>query len=137
MLPPGEHKATMKEIEAHYAISAHRKHFFHGLQEGVKALRYAGCRIIFLDGSFITEKPIPKDYDICWDPIGVDTTKRDPVFLDFSNMRKKQKDRYYGEFFPTSALADGVNFFSEFFQIDKYTGKSKGIIKISLRRIKN
>lgn len=136
VLPPGIHKATMKEIKARYAISDHRKHLFLGLQEGVKALRYAGCRIVLLDGSFITEKPIPKDYDACWDSAGVDTTKLDPVFFDFSNNRKKQKERYYGEFFPTISGIKGVQSFSDFFQIDKHTGKSKGIISISLLKTK-
>jgi len=136
VLPPGVHKATIKEIEAQYAISDHREQLFHGLKDGVKALHYAGCQIILLDGSFITEKPIPEDYDVCWNPIGVDTAKLDPVFLDFSNKRKNQRDRYYGEFFPTIALADGVSFFPDFFQIDKYTGKPKGIIRISLKKIK-
>lgn len=136
VLPPGVYKATMREIEACFAISDHRKHLFHGLQEGVRVLRNAGCRIILLDGSFITEKPSPKDYDACWDPRGVDTAKLDPVFLDFSNMRKKQRERYHGEFFPTCALADGINFFSDFFQIDRHTGKLKGIIRISLRKTK-
>jgi hypothetical protein len=134
VLPPGVYKATIKEIEARFAISDYRKHLFLGLQEGVRALRNAGCRIIFLDGSFITEKHIPKDYDVCWDPRGVDITKLDPVFLDFSNMRKKQKERFYGEFFPTSAIANGVNIFSDYFQRDKYTGKLKGIIRIILQK---
>ena len=136
VLPPGIHEATMKEIEARFAISGHRKHLFLGLQKGVRALCNAGCRIILLDGSFITEKPTPKDYDACWDPRGVDITKLDPVFLDFSNKRKKQKAHYYGEFFPAYAKADGVNIFSVYFQIDIHTGKLKGIIRIILQKTK-
>lgn len=136
VLPPGVHKATLKEIKARFAISDHRKHLFLGLQKGIRALRNAGCRIVLLDGSFITEKPIPKDYDACWNSIGVDTAKLDPVFFDFSNMRKKQKERYYGEYFPDCIPAKGGVFFPDFFQIDKYTGKLKGIISISLRKTK-
>jgi hypothetical protein len=90
ILPPGIHKATMKEIEACFAISEHRKQLFLGLQEGVRALCNAGCRIILLDGSFITEKPTPKDYDVCWDPRGVDISKLDPVF-SISQISEKNK----------------------------------------------
>ena len=130
VLPPGVHEATLEEIEKRFAMSGHRKHLFTGLKKGIFALHEAGCRKIFLDGSFITEKPIPADFDVCWDPAGVDHTKLDPVFLDFSDGRKKQKERFHGEFFPANCLADGQRFFFDFFQIDKHTGNAKGIICI-------
>jgi hypothetical protein len=125
------HYATLKETEARFAKSVHRKLLFSGFKNGVMALRKAGCRIIFLDGSFVTEKPIPGDYDVCWDPVGVDDAKIEPVLLDFSNKRKKQKKCFHGEFFPTNLLADGKSLFLDYFQIDKYTGNVKGIICVS------
>ena len=130
VLQPGVHVATPDEVEDRFAISDHRKYLFAGLKKGVFALREAGCQKILLDGSFITEKPIPADFDVCWDPGGVDTLKLDPVFLDFSDGRRKQKERFHGEFFPTDLLADGRHFFYEFFQIDKYKGNAKCIICI-------
>ena len=130
VLPPGIHAATLEEVEKRFAMSDHRKYLFAGLKKGVFALRKAGCRKILLDGSFITEKPIPADFDVCWEPVGVNPIKLDPVFLDFSDGRKKQKERFHGEFFPTNLLADGRHFFLDFFQIDKYTGNAKGIICI-------
>ena len=134
VLPPGVHYATLGEVEIRFATSEHRKHLFSGFKEGVKALRNAGCRKVFLDGSFITEKPIPGDFDVCWDYIGVDDSKLDPVFSDFKDRRKKQKERFHGEFFPASFLADGKHFFFDFFQIDKYTGNAKGIICIDIQK---
>lgn len=130
ILPPGVHIATLKEIEARFAISEHRKRLFSGFRSGVMALRRAGCRRIYLDGSFVTEKPIPGDYDVCWDSVGVNTAKLEPALLDFSNKRKKQKACFHGEFFPADYLADGKHFFLDYFQIDKYTGNAKGIICI-------
>lgn len=130
VLPPGIHNATLEDVETRFATSDHRKHLFSGFTSGVMALRKAGCKKIFLDGSFVTEKPIPGDFDVCWDPMRVDHTKLDPVFLDFSDRRKKQKERFHGEFFPASWLAKGKHFFFDFFQIDKYTGNAKGIICI-------
>ncbi len=130
VLQPGVHVATLEEVEDRFAISDHRKRLFAGLKKGIFALRKAGCRKIFLDGSFITEKPIPADFDVCWDPVGVNHVKLDPIFLDFSDGRKKQKERFHGEFFPANCLADGQRFFFDFFQIDKYTGNAKGIICI-------
>jgi hypothetical protein len=121
----------MGEIEDRFAITDHRKHLFTGFKKGVDILYGAGCRYILLDGSFITEKTAPKDYDACWDPVGVDIKKLDPVFLDFSNRREKQKKHFYGEYFPINSKADGARFFDDFFQVDKYTGKPKGIIGLS------
>jgi hypothetical protein len=134
VLPPGVHYATLEEVETRFATSDHRKRLFAGFREGVMALRKARCRKIFLDGSFITEKPIPADFDVCWDPMGVDISKLDPVFRDFKDKRKKQKDRFYGEFFPTGCIADGKHFFFDFFQIDKYTGNTKGVICIKFTK---
>mgnify|MGYP006302624461 CR=1 FL=1 len=132
VLPPGVHDATLEEVRIRYATSDHRKRLFDGFVEGVIALRKAGCRTILLDGSFVTAKPTPGDFDACWDPVGVDVKKLDPVLLDFAHARKNQNARYGGEFFPASALADGAHFFHEFFQIDRHTGSAKGIIRIKL-----
>ena len=95
-------------------------------------MKIAGCKTVFLDGSFVTDKLYPGDFDACWDPAGIDTNKLDPVLLDFSNRRKRQKQKYYGEFFPSSFLADGSRTFVEYFQMDKDTGGAKGIIRIQL-----
>ncbi|GAI19303.1 unnamed protein product, partial [marine sediment metagenome] len=134
VLPPGVHKATLKEVESRFAISNHRKRLFSGFIEGITALRKAGCLKIFIDGSFVTEKPIPQDFDVCWDYKGIDDTKLVPVFCDFNDRRKKQKERFHGEFFPAHFLADGKHPFLDFFQIDKYTGLAKGIICIELTK---
>jgi hypothetical protein len=132
VLPPGVHDATLEEVESRFAAPGWRKSLFSGFMDGVMALRKAGCRTVLLDGSFVTEKPFPGDFDACWYPIGVDAVKLDPVFLEFSQGRKKQKKRFGGEFFPATALADGRHFFHDFFQIEKDTGYAKGIIRIQL-----
>ena len=131
VLPPIVHEATLEEVETRFATSDHRKRLFSGFRDGVMALCKAGCRKIFLDGSFITEKPMPCDFDVCWDDRGIDDTKLDPIFCDFKDKRKKQKSRFYGEFFPASSLADGVHTFLDYFQADKDTGSAKGIICIN------
>ena len=125
VLPPGFHNATLEEVESRFATSEHRKRLFSGFKEGILALRKAGCRKIFLDGSFITDKAIPNDFDVCWEDIGIDDTKLDPVFTDFSNRRKKQKDRFHGEFFPTGIMADGVHSFLDFFKLINIQGLLK------------
>lgn len=92
----------------------------------------AGCATVYLDGSYVTGKPLPGDFDACWNPEGVDIAKLDPVLKDFSHARRAQKQKYFGEFFPSIVLADGKNSFLDFFQTEKDTGLQKGIIAISL-----
>jgi hypothetical protein len=92
---------------------------------------------IYLDGSFVTMKALPGDYDACWDwDEGTDFAQLDPVFMDFSQGRLAQKLRFGGEFFPADAIADGQGTpFRQFFQRDKETGAPKGIIRLSLRGV--
>jgi hypothetical protein len=131
VLPPGVHSATLDEVESRFARSKHRKDLFRGFKKGALALCEVGCQTIFLDGSFVTAKPHPGDFDACWDTTGVDDSKLDPVFLDLADGRKKQKKRFSGEFFPAGLHADTRHVFIDFFQMDKYTGNAKGIISIS------
>lgn len=133
VLPPGVHAATMQEIEQRFATNETRRTLFEGFRRAVDALLKAGCKAIYLDGSFVTDKPEPGDFDGCWDPTGVDSSRLDPVLLDFSARRKRQKEMFGGEFFPSSAKADAGSVFLEFFQTDTYTGRAKGIIKVRLR----
>jgi len=131
-LPPGVHDASPEEVREIFAINLRRKALFKGLIRACKSLKSAGCTVIYLDGSYVTEKSIPGDYDVCWDPTNVDLSKLDPIFLDLRNGRASQKSKYGGEFFPSSIKADGSNNFVEYFQVDKETGMEKGIIRIHL-----
>ncbi len=132
VLPPGVHEAALDELEALFATNAHRRRLLEGLSRGCEALRFAGCKAVYLDGSYVTGKPHPGDFDACWDPQDVDLAKLDPVLLDFADARRAQKQKYFGEFFPSIVLADGTHTFVEFFQIEKDTGLQKGIIAIRL-----
>lgn len=132
VLPSGIHDASMAEVEQRFATNSGRAKLFEGLKQGVESLRRAGCKAVYLDGSYVTAKENPADFDACWDPLGVDVKKLDPVLLDFSNKRANQKIKYGGEFFPSSAKADAAATFINFFQVDRYTGMPKGILRIRL-----
>ena len=104
-----------------------------GLRAALENLKNAGCRTAYIDGSFVTDKEFPNDYDVCWEEDGVDPLKLDPVLLTFDPGRITQKDKYLGELFPASVVADadGLSFL-EFFQIDRDTGERKGIVAMDL-----
>lgn len=104
-----------------------------GLKAAMISLKEAGCRTVYIDGSFVTGKQIPGDFDACWEEAGVDPTTLDPVLLTFENGRAEQKAKYLRELFPASSTADCNGFsFVEFFQGDRDTGRRKGIIAIDL-----
>lgn len=88
---------------------------------------------MYLDGSFVTAKDAPGDYDACWELSGVDFTTLDPVLQTFDPGRATQKAKYKGELFPADVPADlfGTPFL-DFFQKDKRTGQPKGIIALDL-----
>lgn len=87
VLPPGVHAADMTEVKKHLAYNQWRRQLYDGLQKACVSLVAAGCRSLYLDGSFVSEKPKPGDFDACWEPDGVDMRLLDPVFLDFTKSR--------------------------------------------------
>lgn len=133
ILPAGIHDATLAEVEARFASNPKRRAQFKGFVAALIELRVAGCRRVFLDGSFVTVKPRPGDFDACWDPTGVNIAILDPVLLTFENNRSAQKAKYHGELFPSKVPADQAGtIFVEFFQVDRFTGAPKGIVAIDL-----
>ena len=133
ILPPGVYWASWDEVTSRFGGSPWRQRLITGLRAALKNLKSAGCRTVYLDGSFVTSKNRPNDYDACWEETGVDPTALDPVLLTFDPGRAIQKAKYMGEFFPASITADpnGLSFY-EFFQTDKRTGRPKGIVAIDL-----
>ena len=101
-------------------------------------LKAAGCRIIYIDGSFVTSKVKPEDYDACWEDDGVPleyVKSVDPVLYNLAIGRNDQKNLYGGDIFPASYPADEAgNPYIDFFQFDSRTNTRKGIIAIDLQR---
>jgi hypothetical protein len=96
-------------------------------------LKRVGCSTAYLDGSFVSAKPVPDDFDGCWEETGIDFDDIDPVLLNFEGRREVQKAKYGGELFPANAVADGQGtVFLDFFQTDKDLGDQKGIVALKL-----
>ena len=132
-LPPGLHVATWDELVARFGANAQRQMLLSGLRAALLWLKDAECLRVYVDGSFVTAKEEPGDYDGCWEVDGVDPDKLDPVLLEFANRRAAQKAKYYGELFLANAAADPAGTrFIDFFQFDK-DGQPKGIIALDLK----
>jgi len=136
LLPPGIHWATWQEITDRFGTNEQRKILLAGLKEALNSLKTAGCRTVYIDGSFVTSKETPDDFDACWDPTNVDPTKLDPVLLRFEPGRVTQKAKYRGELFVATMRSGNPGpIMLDFFQNDKNSGKRKGIVSIDLRRL--
>jgi len=55
-LPPGVHFATWEELEDRLAFNPRRHRMLAGFRRACEELRKAGCRLVYLDGSFVTRK---------------------------------------------------------------------------------
>ena len=133
-LPVGIYWATWKDFVNRFGMNSHRSKLIVGLETGLTSLKKAGCKTIYIDGSFVTSKDTPNDFDACWDINGVNTKLLDPFLLIFDPDRATQKTKFMGEFFPAQFTEKGSGkIFLDFLMIDKFSGKPKGIIAIDLR----
>ncbi|KUJ49772.1 DUF6932 family protein [Chryseobacterium sp. JAH] len=133
-LSEGVYIMSLENFEKQFGVNNYRKMLINGLKLGMSHLKDCGCKRIFIDGSFVTTKELPGDFDACWDADGVDLDKLESIYgtlLDFSDERKKQKELYSGEFFPAQAPASEDLIYFYFFQQDK-DENPKGIVQINL-----
>lgn len=135
-LPPGVHRASWDEVEKRFGGSPCRKVLLQGLQDAAVSLRAAGVRVLWLGGSFVTDKEEPDDWDGVWDPSNADLTKVDPVLIDQADLaagRYGQKAKYGGELLVGVETVSGMPF-QLFFQLDK-NGDPRGIVRLDLRTL--
>ena len=130
-LPEGVHEASWDEIVQRFGWNQRRRRLLDGLAEAIELLARAGCRRLWLNGSFVTVKDEPGDFDACWDVESVDLDAIDPVLLDLSSGRAEQKRRFGGELFPNIIESGSGLMFTEFFQNDLDAGR-KGVVVIKI-----
>ncbi|HVA74581.1 MAG TPA: hypothetical protein VNF71_08450 [Acidimicrobiales bacterium] len=133
-LPPGEHIGTWEEVVDRFGWNRRRRQLLDGLAEALALLADAGCTRVWINGSFVTAKEEPGDFDVVWDPTDADLDRLDPIFFDFADGRRAQKERFGGELLPNVVERASGLVFAEFFQNERDTGL-KGIVVIDPRRI--
>lgn len=133
-LIPGIHLISIEDFENWFGYNSARKEMIQGLKLAISWLKECGCKIIYIDGSFVTTKVIPGDFDACWDANGVDLNlikEKYPLIIDFSNGRANQKFHFKGELFPAQVKATPYDIYLNFFQADR-DGKPKGIVQLNI-----
>jgi len=123
--------ASFDEVLERFGWNERRRGLIDGMAEALELLATVGCSQVWLNGSFVTAKAEPGDFDACWDTHGVDLEAIDPVFLDLSGGRAAQKARFGGEFFPNVTEGGSGLVFADFFQNER-DGSRKGIVVLKL-----
>lgn len=127
--------ATWEEVVERFGRTPRRRALLAGLRIALESLRAAGCKKLYLDGSFVTVKEEPGDFDACWEAEGVDADLLDEALLTFDAGRETQKAKFGGELFVADWPADETStLFRNFFQQDR-DGNAKGIIVINVQEL--
>jgi Family of unknown function (DUF6932) len=122
-----------------FGSTPRRRELLAACRRTLDLLRSYGCRWFYLDGSFVTAKDEPGDYDGCWEVDGVDLfrlLREAPLLWDDSRGRPNQKAAFGGDLFPMRLdgdLGDRVVF--DDFQHDPQTDAPKGIIALDLEQL--
>lgn len=103
-LPPGVHWVEWEEFKERFGYNRGRRLLMDGLEMAMQDLQAAGCRVIYINGSFTTIKSDPIDFDACYDNETVDTNylrvNAPRLFNHYD--RAGMKTRYKGEIFPSN-----------------------------------
>ena len=134
-LPSGIHFASWSEIVCRFGFNKHRRRLLRGLDRALRSLINAGCEVVYIDGSFVTAKEDPLDFDCCWEVDSVSLDLLAEALTDFTTNQAAQKQKFGGELFPLLPTLTGEQTILEWFQMDKHTGKAKGIVCLRLREI--
>lgn len=66
LLMPGEYKMSLEDFEKTFSYNYKRRSIFTGLKKLLVILKEIDCDFIYVDGSFVTSKTLPRDIDVCW-----------------------------------------------------------------------
>ncbi len=133
MLPPGIHETTVEEIRRRFGSgNSVRSRLMKGLEAVLRMARKVGASLLYLDGSFVTDKKEPGDWDAALLlPAGARIGSKEAIALaDRPEVRK----RYGGDLFTmmdedTEVL---VHYVERVFVHDR-NGREKGLVLLRLR----
>jgi len=133
-LPKGIHPMEWTAFCARFVWNRRRRFLKSGMHRALLNLRAAGCGAAIIDGSFVSSKDEPGDYDLAFDPIGVNGSLVDPVLLRHDDERKAMRAKYFGDVFPWGTIASSKTglIYRDFFQRDR-SGTPKGVVLLDMK----
>lgn len=115
LLPPGVHPCSMAEAAAALCTSEQRKTIWAGLEGFVGwAAKLSGPTNLYVDGSYVTDKPIPGDVDVVVDISACDAAGQAQWLQAWVDSHQHVKVTYHVDFY-LMVIGHG-NDFVAFFQ---------------------
>lgn len=132
-LPEGLHVATEAEITFRFGTATpRRRRLALRLRRWIELSRSIAAKRLFVDGSFVTAKPVPNDVDaVVW--LGADFVDRvsrgdvEAIELDMMLVTRQPEEVFAAE--DRRDWDDWVEFFSRTREAD---GRRKGIVEVEL-----
>lgn len=115
LLPPGVHTCSMEEAAEALCTSAHRTTIWAGLEGFIAwAAGLDDPTALHVDGSYVTDKPVPGDVDVVVDVSGCDAQGQAQWLQAWADNYQHVKNTYHVDFYPV--VAGHGNDFVAFFQ---------------------
>ena len=131
-LPPGRHSASWSEVVERFATNAHRTELLGFLENALQLLRQAGCRQVWLNGSFTTDAAQPHDVDVAWDAYGVRPKDLHPLFRSNTSEIRAERSKVFGGDY-VAVFEDDASVI-RFYETDR-SDVPKGIVAINLNTL--
>ena len=81
---------TYEAFVQHFGTNQRRMEQIQNSLPYFRIFHSCGCRIGYVDGSFVSKKKFPEDIDICFDITGISEERIKSVFPKFLGQRKRK-----------------------------------------------
>lgn len=121
------------EVEKYFGYNLKRKRLIQNLFETAKKFAEIGCKVMYVNGSFVTSKKTPGDIDVAFDISEVDYLPAKAKYPDlFSDEGQSELKKTHGlDAFTFGSYNDDILYV---FGKDR-KGNKKGIVKIFLKEL--
>lgn len=127
---PVPHSVTFAEFREKFGYNQHRSWLIEGLRRAALELRRAGCAIIYVGGSFTSDKEFPSDYDACFNPIGV-SGSLSPLLIEERYLTERRNE-YFGDWLIGRPDDGAAGYWYRFLAFDDRTGRANTMYAIKL-----
>ncbi len=126
LLPPGEHECTLDEAHERFGQTAARHKLWENLDAVLCEMRAANLSgTVYINGSFVTDKPAPADVEITLDVRKEDIEKQGLAYMFYHRNHARLKHERCIDWYPT--LPASNDFISFFQYIGRKTALAKGL----------
>jgi hypothetical protein len=123
-LPPGKWPMTWPDFNASYGFNNRRTSLLSGLRLLLLLLADCGCQVVYIGGSFVTDRSIPAGIDGCFDAMWIDFQRLDPIFRDLEQQYRR---------FDCGFRLDYMSHMLGFLQTS-HDGEPVGVVELSFTR---